>query len=218
MKVFLEKITNRINDFQKPVLTYILLSLLAVSLFILLTACGDRKATPDATLTTPASSPANQAPDQTQAPQSNPESAFAAARITAPTNQSIPVTPGNEKLLNPGTNQLDLENYQPVIRFTPEIVPIGGVVEVSGSGYPANTRLNIRVSTADLRTEETYATVLTGESGSFITSIKLEGSSKNRLLTPGKIEIAVTTQDNLVGASAPRPCNPLPTFLPTKPV
>jgi hypothetical protein len=218
MKVFLEKIIKKTktNELQKPILTYILFSLLAVSLFILLSACGDRKAAPTALVsnlpskTIPATSPAGQTPGQIATPEIKPEPAFAAAQPVAPTSQVGLDNPEGAETFNPAANLSNPEGYQPLIRFSPEVVQIGGEVEISGSGYPANTRLNVRVSTADLKTEQIYATVLTDQSGNFKTTIKLEGSARGRLLIPGKIEIAAITQDYQVGASAPLALQPAP--------
>jgi hypothetical protein len=216
MKVFLEKIIKKTktNELQKPFLTYILFSLVAVSLFILLTACGDHKAAPTAPVSSPPSktlpvtSLDGQTPGQIATPEIKSEPAFAAAQPTTPTGQDSPDNLAGERPFTPAANLSNPEGYQPLIRFSPEAVQLGGEVEISGSGYPANTRLNVRVSTADLRTEQIYATVLTDESGNFKTIIKLEWSARGRLLTPGKIEIAAITQDYQVGASAPLALQP----------
>jgi hypothetical protein len=222
MNSYLEKIfkKTKINDLQKPVLTYILLSLAIVSLFILLTACGERKATmaaPESNQTIktlPPASTLSQTQGQTATPEINPAPALAANPMTIPTTQDSLNPPESEKPFTPAANLSNPETYQPLIRFSPEVVQIGEEVEISGSGYPANTRLNVRVSTADLRTEQVYATVLTDESGNFKTTIKLERSAKGRVLTPGKIEIAAITQDSRLGASAPLALQPGPDISP----
>jgi hypothetical protein len=204
MKVFLKIKKLNLNDLQKPVLTYILLSVAVVSLFILLSACSERKAAYTAIPTT--TLPTRQAPDNNSPTktdykiQAENGPAVAAAQVTTPVAQSNPATQ-DQNLANQAT-------YRPVIHFSPEVARLGDSIEISGSGYPANTRLHIKLSTADLRTEGIYANVLTGEIGRFKTTLKLGSATKANVLTPGRIEVAVTTLDSRIGASAPLALQP----------
>jgi len=211
MKVFSELTLKKTpaNHSQTPVLTYLSLSLLVLSLFVLLTACDDRKAT--STVTTRAAATAS-----TKTTINAPVVAPAGQVVTAPTasqpaysnNQPLPssqttIAPDPDETFS-GPAGAD----QPTIAFSPEIIMIGQSVEISGKGYPANTRLNIRLASADFKADGLYASVLTDETGAFTTSLDLENAANTGLLTPGKLEIAVTTSDNRVGASAPLALQP----------
>ena len=209
MKVFSELTLKKTpaNHSQTPVLTYLSLSLLVLSLFVLLTACDDRKAT--STVTTRAAT----APTKTTI--NAPVVAPAGQAVTAPTasqpaysnNQPLP---SSQTTIAPDPDDTFISPVadQPTIAFSPEIVMIGQSVEISGKGYPANTRLNIRLASADFKADGLYASVLTDETGAFTTSLDLENAANTGLLTPGKLEIAVTTPDNRVGASAPLALQP----------
>src|SRR5690242_7531462 len=125
---------------QTPVLTYFSLSLLVLSLFVLLTACDDRKAT--TSITTRAATGSEPAiVNSTLAPP-------ASQTGTLPT-VNRPVYPNSQPESPSQTSPNPYETFtsevadQPIITFSPEIVAIGQSVEISGKGYPANTRLNI---------------------------------------------------------------------------
>jgi hypothetical protein len=210
MKVFSDLTLKKTsaNHSQTPVLTYLSLSLLVLSLFVLLTACDDRKATSTVTTRAAATTP-------TKTTINAPVVAPAGQVATAPTasqpaysnNQPLPYS---QATIAPDPNDTFTSPVadQPTIAFSPEIVMIGQSVEISGKGYPANTRLNIRLASADFKADGLYASVLTDETGAFTTSLDLENAANTGLLTPGKLEIAVTTPDNRVGASAPLALQP----------
>jgi hypothetical protein len=97
---------------------------------------------------------------------------------------------------------------RPTLALSPGIIKVGQSVEISGTGYPANTRLNIRLAPADLGAGGLYATVVTDATGAFTTTLTLENPTKTTLLTPGKVEFLVTTPDNRIGASIPLALQP----------
>lgn len=205
-KTILMKVISELNlkktpasYIKNPVLTFFSLSLLVLLLFVLLTACDDRHtaetaktAVPGSPTTITTNTPAVHATTGNQ-------SAFSNNQDPAITSQT---SPGSEETFS---SQIA---GQPSITFSPQIVEIGQDVEVSGEGYPANTRLNIRLSSADSKSDSLYGSVLTDQTGAFKTTLKLENSSITNLLTPGKVEIAVTTTDSRIGASAPLALQP----------
>ncbi len=210
MKVFSELNLKKTpgSNVQTPVLTYFSLSLMVLALFVLLTACDDRKTTSGSTTraaTVPATATVNTA-----------LAAPAVQTVPAPTvNQPAqPAFSNNPPVTAPQTSPDPDETFtnpttdQPAIAFSPEIVKIGQSVEISGKGYPANTRLNIRLASTDSKADSFYASVLTDNTGAFTTSLKFENSANTGLLTPGKVEITVTTTDSRIGASAPLALQP----------
>lgn len=196
----------KISGFNNPVLAFFLLSLMLVSLFILLTACDGRNSTavPTATVAATPTQPAATSAASTQAATAAPVAPATTAAPVSPT--TLPTAPvgqtGSISTLTEPTATAAVYG-RPAISFSPELARIGDSVEISGTGYPATTRLNILIATADYKTLKTYDTVLTDADGNFKTVLKLEGEAQGSYLTPGKLEIAVTTPDGRVGASAP---------------
>lgn len=194
-----------VKPFQGPVLAYFALSVMLLSLFVLLTACTDRKAT-----TVAPTSTAGAPPTATQnVPMMSPALQTATAAPTQPPFANAqPVTAGNTTL--PGEDYANQEAIAngPALSLSPAIIEIGQSVEISGTGYPANTRLNIRLASTGLGMDSIYASVITDPTGAFTTTLTLENPSKTTFLTPGKVEFLVTTPDNRIGASVPLALQP----------
>lgn len=203
------------KPFNGPVLTYFALSVMLLSLFVLLTACSDRKTPtvvpasnsvnvpPAATRNVPAMAPALQAatvaaPTATQPPFASNQPGTAQSGAVA----GNPALPETNFAATPATPE------RPTLALSPGIIKVGQSVEISGTGYPANTRLNIRLAPADLGAGGLYATVVTDATGAFTTTLTLENPTKTTLLTPGKVEFLVTTPDNRIGASIPLALQP----------
>src|ERR671939_437396 len=120
---------------QGPVLTYLLLSILVFSLFTLLTACGERAASTGGN-----SEPAGQA-------KSN-------AAVKSPTGPVTPQVEDKQPGVKTDLNSVESKSQatkeknniaplakSPVIRLSSQTVQIGSQLEVSGTAFPANTRL-----------------------------------------------------------------------------
>ena len=180
-----------VKPFQGPVLTYLSLSVLIMALFVLLTACSDRKAT--TTVPEPAPTASN-----TATATRNTTMLAPAPQTTAGTQ---PATAGEATAPEEAFSSQSAE--RPTLSLSPAIIQIGQSVEISGTGYPASTRLNIRLASANFGADSVYASVVTDANGAFTTTLTLDNASKTTLLTPGKIEFLVTTPDNRIGASAP---------------
>jgi len=205
MKVFSELNLKKTpaKHIQPSVLTYFSLSLMVLSLFVLLTACDDRKATTAITTRAATVSTKTTINAALGAPAGQIVTAPTVNQPTQPVYSNSQPLPASQVSPDPYETISSQVANQPVISFSPEIVRIGQSVEITGKGYPANTLLNIRLASTDFKADGFYASVLTDETGAFTTSLKLENSSNTGLLTPGKLEIAVTTTDSRIGASAP---------------
>ncbi|MBN9386973.1 MAG: hypothetical protein J0I20_02880 [Chloroflexi bacterium] len=202
-----------VKPFNGPVLTYFSLSVMLLSLFILLTACSDRKPAtvvpnsttanvpPAATRNVPAMAPA---PLATTAAASTIQPSFADNR---PVTDQSGLVAGNTTAPE-SDYATPAPSERPALSLSPGIIQVGQSVEISGTGYPANTRLNIRVASPGLGMDTVYASVVTDATGAFTTTLTLENPTKTTLLTPGKVEFLVTTPDNQIGASIPLALQP----------
>src|SRR5437868_4884223 len=137
----------RHNIIKTKVTFLAILGLLLLSLA--LAACGEATSTNLPAATTGATVPAK--PTTTLPPVTVPPTTTSVAGATPTTTASTPPTPAASPSPAPATRPVEtptatatpVKTFKPVIWFSSATLKIGDTLTVSGSGYPANTNLQI---------------------------------------------------------------------------
>lgn len=93
--------------------------------------------------------------------------------------------------------------YNPLIRFSSNTIKGKGDITVSGSGYPANTKLAVRLSKEASDLTGIFANPVSDAQGNFSVKVGIAVPESGMPLDPGKWIVQVTTQDGKIGAGAP---------------
>lgn len=128
----------------------------------------------------------------------------AIATVTPTTQRPATVTPAAATPIttHPATATATAE-VKPVIRFSAVSIKVGETMTVSGSGYPANTKLNIALTKNNSSPFGSYATPTTDAKGSFSTPVKFDGYDHAKALDPGEYRVLVSVAGGGPAASAP---------------
>jgi hypothetical protein len=178
------------------------LSLLAL---VTLAACGDLTATitsnqsgaaAGATVTPTVGKPVSVSPTVPFSPATT--TALAAA-TTSPAVPAATKTPTITTQSAVATTVVPAHTA-PVVKLSDTVVPVGGQVTLSGSGFSANTRLKIEGGYQ--ATDLTLATLLTDEKGQFSKIIKFDKTPQGKDYVPGPFTFVITTAANGTGTKA----------------
>ncbi len=172
-----------IKSRRQPVNSHVALIVLLLAMSVLLAACGEnvqanRNQEPGQILSLPGTSPA---------PTDTPEPTLI--------NPPLPTTSAAS-----ATGQAI--DYHPIIWFSASTLPVGSSLTVGGSGYPANTPLNVTLSFENGRHQDIFPAPLSNEQGKFVTAVLLDQSPDGTPLKPGQVTIIVSNFDQSVSAGA----------------
>jgi lipoprotein-anchoring transpeptidase ErfK/SrfK len=187
------------------------LAIIGLLLFSLaLAACGEPAATyqPAATTSTgttptptarPTTLPPTTAPATTSSTAVTPTTTASGPTPTAspsPASTTKPVEP-------PAPTVTPVITFKPVIWFSANALKVGDTLSVSGSGYPANTTLDVLLIQGNDGQADPSANPVTDARGNFKANLKLDKSKAGTPFTAGKVLIRVIVQGGALGASAP---------------
>jgi lipoprotein-anchoring transpeptidase ErfK/SrfK len=187
------------NSFKIKPLLVGLVVLLVSSLFF--AACGE--VPPDNSKNPPAAR-ATTVPSFTQPGTTQPATTTKAPATATP----VPSQPGTTT-----------PQYNPVIWFSSQNLKIGDTLTVGGSGYPANTKLNVALGFGGTAPSGNYASPTSDGKGKFSAKLKFDPAEINGLRA-GRVVVVVQVPDQEIAAGAPvtlEENQPTPTAIPAKP-
>ncbi|HEX2912875.1 MAG TPA: hypothetical protein VH186_18865 [Chloroflexia bacterium] len=196
--------------------SYVMLAgLLLLSVSMLLAACGDSTATQSAAPASTVTAAATTAAATTSTATTAASTTAAATTAASTTSAAVTTAAASTAASSSGSNTGAGASGNPTVTVAGDTVQAGTVMQVTGTGFPANTWLSVQVGPGQTP-RDNASVALTDANGKFTTGVILNSYGDGSKIQPGQNIVQVVSQDGKIKSSTTVNITAAPAPTPTK--